>query len=93
MLNKEGDMLCSNCKWFGDESELRTFRHPFAIDTVKVCPVCYYVENSIVGRCDEPGCRQSAIIGMVVDGNWNYRTVCNTHAKKLRNIKVISNER
>jgi hypothetical protein len=70
--------FCNRCEWSGQEKDLLTAPSPFdASDIMSACPDCKDYE-SIVNRCDEPGCRREAGCGFQVDGG--YRRTCYEHS-------------
>lgn len=73
-------LLCSNCYEFcDDESKALSAPDPFNPgDMLRACPKCR--EQSLVGACDEPGCRLEAFCGTPTAAG--YRRTCSKHKPK-----------
>jgi hypothetical protein len=71
-------LICEECGWLGQDSEMLKAPSPFDPEhTIVGCPRCREVETLVVA-CDEPGCSAKVTCGTPTpDG---YRNTCGKHA-------------
>lgn len=84
-------ILCTECGWYGDTEDMLVEAHPFQKGyTCYGCPSCREIET-VVARCDEPGCKDIVACGTPVIGG--YRSTCSKHAPKTSRRKPMKERR
>lgn len=76
-------VICEECRWVGRADEMLETTHPFLSDeTVAACPNCKSLCNTVVYRCDEPGCKEPSVMGWPSKNG--YRMTCHEHRHRER---------
>lgn len=86
-MSPENKVMCDECDWIGDVSEILQAENPFHEgEEITGCPHC----RSIVDfptLCEEPGCLNEASCWRPQKPGGCYRLTCRDHAPKDRRVK------